>query len=44
MHLEMTGINIHHLIDTNVHEHGNDIQYTSDVTEPKYPDVRLYSP
>lgn len=33
MHLEKTGINIHHLIDTTVDELGSDIYPMSDVTE-----------
>lgn len=44
MHLEKTGISIHHLTDTTVNEPGCDIYSMSDVTEHKYSDIRQYSP
>lgn len=44
MHLEKTGVNIHHLIDTTVDELGSEIYPMSDVTELEYSDTRQHSP
>lgn len=44
MHLEKTGINIHHLIDTTVDGLGTEVYPVSGITEHEHSDTRQYSP